>query len=155
MQGVKEETDLEQEAGKVISKPRQINKEIEQMLSLRRTLKSNKPKFIREESWRYKRVKPAWRKPNGIDSKMRLKKRGWPKSVETGYRSPKQVRHLHPSGFREVLVHNVKDLEEVQSTQAIRIAHTVGRKKRIEIIEKAEELKIFVLNKRGRDVETY
>ena len=86
---------------------------------------------------------------------MRLKKRGWPKSVEKGYRSPKQVRELHPSGFQEIIVHNVKDLEGVQSIQAIRIAHTVGRKKRIEIIEKAEELKIYVLNKRVRDVETF
>ena len=58
------------------------------------------------------------------------------------------MRGLHPSGFREKLVHNVKDLEGVDPTkEAIRIAHTVGKKKRMEIIAKADELGIRVLNR--------
>ena len=32
-----------------------------------------KPKFRRQESWRYKRVPDKWRRPHGIDSKMRKK----------------------------------------------------------------------------------
>jgi large subunit ribosomal protein L32e len=125
------------------------------MLSLRETLKAKKPEFIRQESWRYKRVKPSWRRARGLDSKMRTKRKGWPKSVEAGYRSPKSVRGLHPSGFEEVIVHNVKDLDEITSDQAARIGHTVGRRKRADIVERAEELKIYVLNKRVRPVETY
>ena len=49
-----------------------------------------KPKFRRQESWRYKRVTDRWRKPHGIDSKMRKKIKGWPASPTTGYRSPKE-----------------------------------------------------------------
>jgi large subunit ribosomal protein L32e len=118
-------------------------------LALRKRLKSKKPKFRRQESWRYKRVSEVWRKPDGIDSKMRKKKKGWPKSVEVGYRSPRAARGLHPSGYAEVLIRTVDDVDEVNpKTQAIRIAHTVGARKRIEITARAREKGIHVLNPR-------
>ncbi len=118
-----------------------------QALKLRARLKSKKPKFRRQESWRYKRVSEIWRKPDGIDSKMRVKKKGWPKSVEIGYRSPRKARGLHPSGYVEILVRNTDDLARVDSeTQAIRIAHSIGTKKRAEILSRAREKQIYVLN---------
>ncbi len=89
-------------------------------------------------------------KPRGMDSKMRKKKKGWPKSVEIGYRGPKAARGLHPSGYIEVLIHTVDDVEKVNpKTQAIRIAHTVGARKRIEITARAGEMDIHVLNPRA------
>jgi len=116
-------------------------------LELRARLKAKKPKFRRQESWRYKRVSEVWRKPDGIDSKMRSKIKGWPKSAETGYRGPREARYVHPSGFREVLVRNVDDLADIDpQTQAVRIAHTVGLKKRAEISSRAGERSIYVLN---------
>jgi len=119
-------------------------------LALRKRLKSKKPRFRRQESWRYKRVSEVWRKPKGVDSKMRRKKKGWPKSVEIGYRGPKAARGLHPSGYIEVLIHTVDDVEKVNpKTQAIRIAHTVGARKRIEITARAGEMDIHVLNPRA------
>ncbi len=112
-------------------------------------VKSKKPCFRRQESWRYKRVGESWRRPRGIDSKMRKKTKGWPRSVEVGYRSPKTTRSLHPSGYKEVLVYNVDDVDIVDSqTQAIRIAHTVGMRKRVEISARAEERGIHILNPR-------
>lgn len=127
----------------------EVDAEKEKLLRIRSAQKCKKPNFNRQESWRYKRVKPSWRKPRGRDSKMRKKKGGWPKLVEVGYRSPKKVRGLHPSGFEEVLVNNVKDLEKISPQQAIRIGHTVGLRKRIMIIEKAKELSLKLLNPRG------
>ena len=119
----------------------------EKALKLRTRLKHKKPKFKRQESWRYKRVPQAWRKPDGIDSKMRRKVQGWPASVEIGYRGPRKARHLHPSGYKEVIVRNADDLAKVDpSTQAIRIAHTVGMKKRAEIFVRAGERHIYILN---------
>ena len=116
--------------------------------------KRKKPKFRRQESWRYKRVKENWRKPCGIDSKMRRKVKGWPRSPTVGYRGPKKARYLHPSGFVEVLVHNVDNLEKIDpETQAIRIAHTVGAKKRIEISTRAEEKGVRILNPTKREEE--
>jgi len=131
-------------------KKREIeNSAKERALALRRRLKSKKPKFRRQESWRYKRVSEVWRKPDGIDSKMRRKKKGWPKSVEVGYRGPKATRGLHPSGYAEVLIRTVDDVDRVDpKTQAIRIAHAVGARKRIEITARAREKDIHVLNPR-------
>jgi len=116
-------------------------------LALRQRHKNKKPKFRRQESWRYKRVSEVWRKPDGVDSKMRKKVRGWPKSAEIGYRGPRVARGLHPSGYAEVLVRTVDDLGKVDPrTEAIRIAHTVGMKKRAEISIRAEEKGVRILN---------
>lgn len=121
-------------------------------LKLRERIKSKRPHFRRQEAWRYKRLsgkKEKWRKAKGIDSKMRLKKKGWPKSPEIGYRGPKKVRNFHPSGYKEVLVFNVDDLDNVDpKSQVARIAHTVGAKKRVEISTRAEEKGVRILNPR-------
>ena len=67
--------------------------------------------------------------------------------VSTGYKGPKAARGLHPSGLRDIMVHNVKDLALVDpSVQAARIGHTVGKKKRGLIIAAAKEKKIRILN---------
>jgi len=124
--------------------------ETARLLKLRERMKRKRPHFVRQESWRYVRVKENWRRPRGIDSKMRLKVKGWPRCPEVGYRGPRAVRGLHPSGFEEVLIHNVEELQKVDpERQAVRIAHTVGGRKRAEIIAEAERLGITVLNPRG------
>ena len=111
--------------------------------------KHKKPKFRRQESWRYKRVTDRWRRPHGIDSKMRKKVKGWPASPTTGYRSPKKTRGLHPSGFLETRVQTVGELGGIDpELQAIRIARTVGGRKRVEILAVAAERGIHVLNPR-------
>ena len=117
------------------------------LLKLREELKRRRPRFVRCESWRYKRLKEAWRKPKGIDNKMGLQVKGWPKLVKVGYRGPKEVRGLHPSGLRDVLVHNVEELKKLDpSRDGARIASGVGRKKRMEIVAMAKKLGIRVFN---------
>jgi large subunit ribosomal protein L32e len=111
--------------------------------------KQKKPKFSRQESWRYVRLKKNWRKPRGLDNKMRKKVKGWPSIPESGYRGPKASRGLLPSSLMEVRVFNIDDLSEVNpETQAVRISHTVGARKRIEILDRAKELGVRVLNPR-------
>jgi len=116
-------------------------------LELRERVKKRKPNFVRQESWRYKRLKESWRRPRGLDNKMRRKIKGWPPTANVGYRGPKVARGLHPSGYVEVLVYNTRDLKEIDpKTQAIRIAHTVGKRKRARILVEARKKKIIILN---------
>ncbi|HJU33816.1 MAG TPA: 50S ribosomal protein L32e [Nitrososphaera sp.] len=119
----------------------------EELLAARRKVAERRPKFIRQESWRYDRLAENWRKPKGKDNKMRKQKSGMPALVKVGYRSPKAVRGLHPSGYRDNLIHNPAELNVLDPTKdAARISHTVGKKKRIEIINKALENGIKVIN---------
>jgi large subunit ribosomal protein L32e len=119
----------------------------EKALKIREQAKRNKPKFVRQESWRFKRLKENWRRPRGLDNKMRRKIKGWPPTVNAGYRGPKIARGLHPSGYREVLVFNLKEVKGIDpKTQAIRIAHAVGSRKRAKILVEARKSKITILN---------
>jgi len=121
----------------------------EKALQLRESVKKKKPSFVRQESWRYKRLKESWRRPRGLDNKMRRKIKGWPPTVNVGYRGPKATRGLHPSGYKEVLVYNTEDLKKIDpKTQAARIAHTVGKRKRTKILVEARKKKITILNLR-------
>ena len=108
------------------------------------------PAFKRQEWFRYKRLGDHWRRPKGLHSKMRTHKGYRPPVVRVGYRTPSKVRGLHPSGFKEVLVRNPSDLDGLDpEKEAVRIGHTVGLRKRIDIVEKADSLNIRVLNRRG------
>ncbi len=122
-------------------------KNVNGLLKLRKRMKQKKPKFVRPESWRYVRLKKNWRKPSGLDHKVRLKYAGWPPGASVGYRGPKASRGLHPSGYEEVLVYNAEQLKNTDpKTQAVRIAHTVGKRKRVRILTEAKKKRIVVLN---------
>lgn len=111
-------------------------------------MSATRPKFVRQESWRYIRLAENWRKPKGIDNKMRKQVSGVPPLVKVGYGGPKKARGLHPSGYKDKLIHNIRDLEKLDpKTDAARIGHSVGRRKRIDIVNKADALGIKVLNK--------
>ena len=116
-------------------------------LKLRARARNKKPNFVRAESWKYDRFSLSWRKPRGLDNKIRRKIKGWPAGPSMGYKGPKVARFLHPSGYREVIVFNVQGLSTIDpNTQAARISHTVGKRKRALIIAEAKNLSIKILN---------
>ena len=113
-----------------------------------------KPQFNRQDHHKKKRVSTSWRKPRGDLSKQRRSMKGKGDTVEAGFRSPTAVRGKHPSGFEEVRVHNVDDLEGVDGdVEAVRIASKVGARKRERIEEEAEDAGIRVLNPTYVEVE--
>ena len=114
------------------------------LMELRKTMKKKRPSFRRVESWRYKRVKDPWRKARGIDSQTRMKTKSGVKSPTIGYRTPKKVRGVHPSGYEEVRVETVKDFENLnKKKQAVKIASTIGAKKRMALIDHAKRLSLI------------
>ncbi len=138
----------EEEIYKVKKKPK-LSEVQKEKLQVRKQIKKTTPTFLREEWFRYKRIPKNWRRPDGITSKMRINLKYRPSKVRVGFRGPREVRGLHPSGFEEVMIYNVADLKNIDpEKQAARIGGTVGTKKRLEIAKKAEELEIRVLNMR-------
>jgi large subunit ribosomal protein L32e len=118
-----------------------------ELLNARKKISDSRPKFVRQESWRYDRLSESWRRPKGKDNKMRLQVSGVPRLVKVGYRGPKVSRGLHPSGYTDNLVFNRNDLMRLDPKKdAARMGHAVGKRKRVEIIAKASELGIKVLN---------
>ena len=122
-------------------------------LALRAEQKKATPSFRRTEWFRYKRLsRSGWRAPHGMDNKQRKNLKYRSSLVRVGHGKVSAAHGLHPSGFREVMVQNSGDLEQIDpETEAARVGGTVGRRKCGHIYSRADELGIRVLNRR-RDV---
>jgi large subunit ribosomal protein L32e len=116
-------------------------------MALRKKLKDKTPNFIRQDAYNYGRLGNNWRKPQGTHSKLRHHINYRINVVSIGYGGPNASKGLHPSGFREVLVHHPLELDKVDpKTEAARIAHGVGVRKRMMIEQRAQRKGIRVLN---------
>jgi large subunit ribosomal protein L32e len=130
----------------------QLTAEVRALLRVRREVAGRRPRFLRQEWFTKARLGMKWRKPMGQHTKLRRHYGYRPNVVSIGYRGPKMVRGLHPSGFREVLIHTVRDLDAIDPrVEAARIAGTVGGRRRTEIQAAADEKGIRVLNRRGEE----
>ena len=119
-------------------------------LEARKEQRKAHPKFRRQEWFRYKRLsRTGWKKPRGDDSSQRKNRKYRSPMARVGYGKVAAARDLHPSGFREVLVHRPEDLDGIDpAVQAARVGGTVGGRTRALIHERADELGIRVLNRR-------
>lgn len=83
---------------------------------------------------------------------MRAKERAKPALVTIGHRGPKKVRGYHPKGLPEVIVHNVSEISKLVEKETdgndavIKIASSVGNRKKIDIVKAAVENKLYVAN---------
>jgi large subunit ribosomal protein L32e len=119
------------------------------LLRLRDAQDDRRPRFTRQASYRYWRIgrDEAWRRPRGLQSKQRRHYGYRSVVVRIGYRGPRMVRGLTPSGFAPVLIHTARDLEALDPTrQAALIAHGVGTKKRLVLEEAARKRGVHLLN---------
>lgn len=99
---------------------------------------------------RRRRKLQKWRMPKGRHNKIRKKRFGYPIQPGIGF-STRKDEFGRVSGLIPVLVHNVKDISKLTKDNIAIIAR-VGGKKKMEIIKKAEELKILIanINSRGK-----
>nr|ALS04640.1 60S ribosomal protein L32 [Pseudodiaptomus poplesia]ALS04773.1 60S ribosomal protein L32 [Pseudodiaptomus poplesia] len=112
-------------------------------------VKKRTKQFTRHQSDRYVKLKRNWRKPKGIDNRVRRKFKGMYLMPNIGYGSAKATRHMLPSGFRKVLIHNMKELEVLMMQNkkfCAEIAHGVSAKNRKTIVERAQQLAIRITN---------
>ncbi len=143
-----EEAEEEEEEHEARKKP-ELTAAIRAALRIRMDIARRRPTFYRQEWYRYRRLGLKWRKPMGGQSKLRRHLGYRINVVSIGFRGPRPTRGFHPSGFREVLVHNAAELKGVDpKTQAVRIAGGVGARKRVAIQEEADGLGIRILNRR-------
>lgn len=106
-------------------------------------------KVKRHQSDQFMRVKESWRKPRGIDSRVRRKFKGNIRMPTIGSGTDKKVRHQMPNGFYRFVVNNMKDLELLMMQNrkyAAEIAHNVSSRKREELVKRAAQLNIKVTN---------
>jgi large subunit ribosomal protein L32e len=124
-----------------------LDEESKRLFKVRKVQKGKKPEFKRTDSHKYKRLDSNWRRPRGLQGKQRRHIAAKGAIAQVGYGSPAAVKGLHPSGYAEVLVNTVSDVENVDaSLEAIRIARTVGARKKALIEAKATEMGIKILN---------
>ena len=115
----------------------------------KKIVKKKTNRFKRHQSDEYVKVKEAWRRPRGIDSRQRRKFKGLTLLVNVGYGSDKKTRHMLSNGFYKFVVNNVKELDMLlmqNRKYAAEIASRVSAKGRKAILERASQLNIKVLN---------
>ncbi|MCI0503186.1 eL32 family ribosomal protein [Candidatus Micrarchaeota archaeon] len=113
----------------------------------KRIVKKKKPKFNVPNLGFFKSVKARWRKPRGTHNKKRMKFKFMGALPKVGYRNAAKTRGMHPGGMREVLVNNMAELESLgEGKVVVRLASTLGGRKRKALEEKAKTLKLVILN---------
>jgi large subunit ribosomal protein L32e len=123
-------------------------------ITKRTIVKKRTKKFARHQSDLFWRIgRSSWRKPKGIDGRVRRRFKGAIPMPSIGYGSDKRTRNICPNGFKSVVVSNVSELEMLMMhnrTYAATIAHNVSSRVRRSIIERAEQLAIRVSNANAR-----
>jgi large subunit ribosomal protein L32e len=116
-------------------------------LEQRQKMKARKPHFAKQDAHKRAKLTKAWRRPRGYQSKMRLGKRGYARAISAGWGSPRSVEGLARNGLRPVSVATLSQLEalDVKKECAV-LVRTLGARRKEELLTKAKERKVIVLN---------
>jgi large subunit ribosomal protein L32e len=120
------------------------------------TTKRKKPKFLRTD-WHKKirlgrgvKKNQKWHGAKGRQNKFRLGRKGRGQRPKVGWGAENDTKNF-VAGVEVVRVENLKELAAVKKNTGV-IVGSIGKKKRISILEKAKEMGLKVLN-RYRKVE--
>jgi large subunit ribosomal protein L32e len=115
------------------------------LLKIRNLLKKRKPTFVKQCSHKIKSLSSSWRKPKGIQSKMRLKHKGKRRSPSLGWSSPSKVKGLTREGLVQVRAERVADLKGLGKEHAVIIA-SVGMKRKLKLLQDCKKNSLNVTN---------
>jgi ribosomal protein L32E len=113
--------------------------------------RANKPKFLAREWHKLIRLgstvkhKRKWKAAKGNQNKIRLGHRGKPRRPKIGWGNANEIKGKI-NGLNFVRVENIRELLKVKTGTGI-VVGRIGDKKRKEIIAKANEMKLKILNK--------
>eukprot|EP01103_Thecamoeba_quadrilineata_P001247 TRINITY_DN110_c0_g1_i1.p1 TRINITY_DN110_c0_g1~~TRINITY_DN110_c0_g1_i1.p1 ORF type:complete len:135 (+),score=23.94 TRINITY_DN110_c0_g1_i1:65-469(+) len=122
----------------------------------------HKPKIVKKRTKKFRRhqsdrkpgsIAASWRKPKGIDSRVRRRFKGTVRMPKIGYGSNKKTKHLRPDGFYTFRVTNLKDIEVLlmhNRKYAAELAHNLSSRTRKQILERAAQLNVKVINPHAR-----
>jgi len=99
------------------------------------TKKNGRIVFERTDFGKYKKLKKCWRKPRGLQNKLKVCKKGLKPKI--GYKKPEKSSAIR--------IFNLQELNKLKPKEII-IASGVGKKKRLKIVEFCEKNKIKILN---------
>ena len=113
------------------------------------------PRFLRQDTTRHHRLGrkrkslQKWRRPRGRHSKIRRKRFGYPIKVMIGFKR-NQAHSGLIEGLKPILVYNVQEMSKLAKNSMAIIAARVGARKKLEMIKKAQEMGIKILNTGGK-----
>ena len=120
--------------------------ELQKALGERATFKKRKPSFSRQDAHKKKRLGWAWRKPKGLQSKMRLRLKHHKRVVKIGYKSPQLAHGYSPQGFMPRHIETLVQVALLQKGDGAIIARTTSLRTKLILIKACEEKGIPILN---------
>jgi large subunit ribosomal protein L32e len=102
------------------------------------------------------KLSPSWRRPRGIDNRVRRQYRGNKPLVKCGYGQALKTKYLLPNGFKKFLIRNSQDLELLLMNNRVyagELAHNLSAKTRKQIVLRAAELNVRLTNAKGKLVK--
>ena len=123
---------------------------MKRLMEIKSAMKKRRPSFKRQEfNKRIRLSRSSWRKPRGVDSKMREQWGGYRAIVKIGYGTPRKLRGRLSNGLIEVKVSTVKELNSLTKDQIAVIPRTMGNRRRLELLKEALKFKILISNFRN------
>ncbi len=116
------------------------------LLETKQKKKATKPDFKRTDAHKKLRLHSGWRKPKGLQNKMRLQFKGYRRIVKSGYQTPAQLKNKNSSGLEIVIVNNMAELEALDKKTQAALIGNLGRKKKEQMIKKAQDSGITLVN---------
>lgn len=118
------------------------------IVALRNKMNRKRPVFRHQSMHKIKSVRPRYRKARGSDSKVMIKRKGYPVKVEIGYRGPAAARGLSMSGHVIATVYTLAEVSALDPKTHAACIGAVGTKRKIELLKACIERKVNTVNVR-------